>query len=348
MTGRPAMWEKIRSGVAVVVITALIWLAADQNVMEDQTFQVPVRLASEDVHRYVAFSDPPYQYTFNVTLHGRRRHLKDFADALGSKILFEAVLDPARETSLSPQVLESKEILSRIKPLADSGLKIASVEPAHVSAYIDEFETVPSVRVNPNYGDLKVGAEPSPAKVSVHLPRFAAKQLRNDPVARADAQQRILAARQPDGSFKVKIPLVLDALKDMDPGLPVKILPSGEVLISGQVQSLTETQRKGPVQITWSIPQQIQDEFRIIPDPAANFRPDVDVVGPKGMVDQLDARDIRGFVDVFTADVEKPGVKIRRQAQFVLPPGFTIALTSPPCEIAFELQPRAAGGASDK
>jgi hypothetical protein len=342
------MWEKVRSGVAVVTITALIWVAADQNVMEDQTFQVPVRLAPDDPQKYVAFADAPYQVTFNVTLHGRRRHLKDFAGVLRSKVLFETSMDSTKESSPAPQMLESKEILSRVKPLADSGLKIVSAEPVHTAVYIDEYATVPDVKVSPNYGDLKVSAEPVPARVSVHLPRFAAVRLRNDPIARAEAQQRILAARQPDGSFKVKIPLVLDALKDLDPGLPVKILPSGEVLISGQIQSQTETQRKGPVQVTWSIPQKVQDEFRIIPDTAANFRPDIDVVGPKDLVDQLDARDIRGFVEVFAADVEKPGLKIRRQAQFVLPSGFTVAPNSPPCEIVFELQPRSSGGAPDK
>ena len=342
------MWEKIKSAAAIVSITLLIWMAADQNVMEDQSFQIPVRLVPDDPQRYVSFGEAPYQITFNVILHGRRRHLKDFSDALGNRVVFETTIDSSKEASPQPQVIESREILSRVKPLADSGLKIVSVDPVNTVVYIDDYETVPNVKVAPNSGELKVTAAPAPEKVSVRLPRFAGKRLRANPMARAEAQERIMAAKQSDGSFRVKIPLVLDALKDLDPGLPIKIIPSAEVVITGQVQSLTETQRKGPVQVTWSIPQKIQEEFRIIPDSDSVFRPDIDVPGPKDLIDQLEAREIRGFVEVFAADAEKPGTKIRRQVQFVLPPGFAIAPSSPTCQISFVLQPRAAAGASDQ
>jgi hypothetical protein len=156
-----------------------------------------------------------------------------------------------------------------------------------------------------------------------------------------------MAAKLGDGSFRVKIPLVLDALKGLDPNLPIKIIPAPEVVISGQVQSLTETQRKGPIQVTWSIPQKVQDEFRVVPDAGSVFRPDIDVTGPKDLIDQLEARDIRGFVEVFAADAEKPGATIRRQVQFILPSGFTVAPHSPTCQITFVLQPRSPQDARD-
>src|SRR5262245_60331753 len=115
------MWEKFKSAMAIISITLLIWMAADQNVMEDQKFQIPVRLVADDPQRYVGFGEAPYQITFNVILHGRRRHLKDFADVLGNKVVFETTLDPGRQTSPQAQVIESREILARVKPLADSG-----------------------------------------------------------------------------------------------------------------------------------------------------------------------------------------------------------------------------------
>lgn len=343
----PATYERIRSGLAVTGITILIWLVADQNVMDEQVVSLPVRVTSDSPDRYAAFAEPPFELTMHVTFRGRRRHLKEMVEIVESRQYFEAVMDGSMESSMQKQTLGSREILNRIKVVAESGLKVSNIEPINAAVFIDEYETVPDVRVTPSYGELKVSAEPSPDKVAVKLPRFAAEKLRRDPVARADAQQRILAAKQADGTFRVRVPLVIEALRDLDPALRVEIRPAEEVTISGQIQSLTQTVLKGPIQITWSVPQKVQDEYRIVPDPNLNLRPDIDVTGPKDLVEQLDPREIRAFADVFAADIEKVGTKIQRRVQFVLPPGFSIPESTPPYEVTFELEPRAASTLSE-
>jgi hypothetical protein len=210
-----------------------------------------------------------------------------------------------------------------------------------VAIRVDFYEVVPNVRVVGEYGDLKVSAKPTPDKVSVRLPRFAAERLRADPVARADAEQRIRSARWSDGIFQIKVPVAFPALKDLDPDLKIEVLPSPEVQLSGQIEALTVTRRKGPIQITWSIPQQVQEEFKVVLDPTVNLRPDIDVTGPKELIDQLDPREIRAFVDVMAADTENPHSPIRRAVKFVPPAGYSVPAESPPYEIVFQLEPRA-------
>ncbi len=335
------MWESVKSFIVVSVITILIWFAADRNVSEEQSFQIAVRVVSEDPDRYAALAAPPYQTTLNIRMVGRRRLLQEMADLLKSNAVFEAVLDRSEETGPRPRLLSSTELIARIKPLNEARWSIKSIDPATVEIIVDEYETVHNVKVEPQYGDLKVTADPAPAEVSIRLPRFRAGRLRQHPVATADAEPRIRAASKPDGSFQVKVPLACEAIKDLPAEARVKILPSEEVIITGRIESLTATRRKGPIQITWSIPQQVQQDYVVVVDPETNFRPDIDVTGPKDAIDQLEPRDIRAFVEVLTADTEKPHAKIRRAAQFVLPKGFELSANSQPYEIAFELEPRA-------
>ncbi|HKQ48446.1 MAG TPA: hypothetical protein VJZ71_10285 [Phycisphaerae bacterium] len=334
------MWDHIKSFTAIAVITVLIWFAADRNVSEEQAFQIAVRVVSEDPERYASIAAPPYQTTLTVTVVGRRRLLQETAELMNSTAVFDAVLDRSETLGTQPRPIASRDLLERIKPLDDLAWVIKSVEPATVDILVDEFETIPNVKVEPTYGDLKVTADPSPAEVSVRLPRFRAGELRRRPVATADAESRIRAAVKPDGSFQIKAPLTCEALKELPTDSRIKILPAEEVLITGQIESLTATRRKGPIQITWSIPQQVQKDYVVVVDPETNFRPDVDVTGPKDAIDQLDPRDIRAFVEVLTADTEKPRTKIRRAAQFVFPKGFELAAGAQPYEIAFELEPR--------
>lgn len=335
------MWEKIKSATAVTVITILIWITADQNVSEEQSYSIAVRVASAAPSRYAAPAEPPYQLSLSFSAVGRRRHLKDLADVVASKQIFDAIVDESKQTSPNEQSISTRELLALVKEIAQAPVRIKNIDPPAVAIRIDEYTTVSDIRVACAVGDLKISGEPVPAKVAVRLPRFAARQLAADPVARADAEQRIRNAAKPDGSFTIKIPVVFDALTNLDPEMKVDILPAPEVTLTGRIEALTTTRRKGPILINWSIPQQVQDDFRIVIEKGTNLRPDIDVTGPKDLIEQLDPRDIRAFVDVLAADTESPSAQIRRPVQFVLPPGFTLAPGNPPYEIAFTLEPRA-------
>ena len=318
-------------------------MAADQNVREEQTFRVSARLASRESDRYAAIAEPPYQVVLDVTVTGRRRQLKEFADVLASKAVFDAFVDESRESSPLPQSISTEtDLISKIKEFKDARVVVKSVFPRAVSVRIDDYETVRAVAVEPNYGDLKVLADVSPSELSVRLPRFAARGLKEDPVFRPNVEQRVRDARQPDGTFAIKVPVSFD-FDNLDPRSPVKIVPADEIAITGRIESLTETRRKGPVQITWSIPEEVQAKYVVVPKPGQNLRRDIEVTGPKGQVEQLPLQKIRGFVEVMAGD--EPNKEITRTVRFILPEGFTLASDPAQHEITFTLVPRAAPGA---
>lgn len=337
------MWDKLKSQIVVVVITVFIWMAADQNVREEQTFRVSVRPAARESERYVAIAEPPYQVVLDVTMAGRRRQLKEFADLVASKAVFEAFIDESKESSPLPQSISTEtDLINKIREFKDARVVVKSVFPRTVSVRIDDYETVRAVAVEPNYGDLKVLADVSPSELAVRLPRFAAKGLKEDPVFRPNVEQRVRDARQPDSTFVIKVPVSFE-FDNLDPRSPVKITPADEITISGRIESLTETRRKGPIQITWSIPDEVQAKYVVVPKPGQNLRRDIEVTGPKGQVEQLPLQKIRGFVEVMAGD--EPNKEITRAVRYILPEGFTLASDSAQHEITFTLVPRAAGGA---
>jgi hypothetical protein len=341
------VWDKFKSLFVVIVMTVFIWMAADQNVREEQVFRVSVRLAARASERYASVAEPPYFVGLDVTMTGRRRQLKAFADLLTSKAVFEAIVDESKVSNPLPQSLSTEtDIISKIKEFKDAPVVVKSVFPRTVSVLIDDYETVRAVVVEPNYGDLKVVAEVSPSELSVRLPRFAAKILKEDPVFRPNVEQRVRDARQPDGAFAIKVAVSFD-FDNLDPRNPIKIAPSDELAITGRIESLTETRRKGPIQITWSIPDEVQAKYVVVPKPGQNLRRDIEVTGPKGQVEQMPLQKIRGFVEVMAAD--EPNKEITRAVRFILPEGFTLASDPAQHEITFTLVPRAttgAGGAS--
>jgi hypothetical protein len=337
------VWDKLKSQIVVVVVTVFIWMAADQNVREEQTFRVSVRLAVRESERYASTVEPPYQVILDVTMAGRRRQLKEFADLLASKAVFEAFIDESKESSLLPQSISTDtDLIGKIREFKEARVVVKSVSPRTVSVRIDDYETVRAVAVEPNYGDLKVVADVMPSELAVRLPRFVAKMLKDDPVFRPNIEQRVRDARQPDNAFAIKVPVSFE-FENLDPRSPLKITPTDEITITGRIESLTETRRKGPVQITWSIPDEVQAKYMILLKPGQNLRRDIEVTGPKGQVEQLPLQKIRGFVEVMAGD--EPNKEITRAVRFILPEGFTLASDPAQHEITFTLMPRATTGA---
>jgi hypothetical protein len=317
------MWEKIKSGAVVALITVFIWFTADQNVSEEQKFEVRIRLAGGAADRYVAFAEPPYVKTFHVTLYGRRRHLAEFEILLSGRPELESVAEevgapPARRT------LSGREILLGTKEFRQSPLRVRSVEPAAAEVVMDMLETVEHVRVECDYGDLKVIAQADPAEVSVTAPRFAAEGLRQQPVARAELGP-LLRERPAGESFEVQAPLRFEALGRLDPAFRPTVRPAAEVTVTGHVAAVTERRKLGPIQVNYSIPPPVQEQYDVVGLNGGESRLDVEVTGPRDVVSQLKEKDIRALVEVLASDGERAGEEIEREVEFFLPGECTLA-----------------------
>lgn len=337
------MLSKIKTFVATIALTLLIWLAADQNVTDSINVEVPVRLAADD--RFAVIVSPSRVVNFSMTLTGRRRRLSEFREKMESRkpTPFEAMVDRAVRSSSDSQVMVSSELLRQVRELSGAGLTVSEIEPSSVTVLVDDYAVVQEIAVNPNYGSLQVNASCSPATVSARLPRFAAGPLSREKVIRVDAEAAIRtakSARPEDRSFTVTVRLPTE----IETGIPIAYTP-GEVTLKGGVEALTEQRRIGPVQVKFLIPDEVQQKFRVVPADGSNFRPDIDVVGPPAMLARLDAKDVRGLVEIKASDVDQAGQEISRSTVFDLPrdlTGLTLAPEAAPHQIVFTLVPREA------
>lgn len=343
-------WTRLKTALAVIGITLLIWLAADQNVSIEEEFEMTVRLAADSRDRYAGFAEPPYARVFKVKLNGRRNRLRDFRRLTDSGTVFTAVIDRTMPSASSPRsfsVLE--DLLPGVAELRESRLAIRSVDPSNVEAIVDGYTTIRDIRVKPDYGGLKISPEFLRNSVNAHVPNFVAKLLGNAPIALAVPKQDIRSIARPDGAFEVPGVLAFDILDRLDPNLRIEFQPSNEVMITGRIEALTATESKGPIQINWAVPDEIQRDYVIVAE-QSGFRVYIDVTGPRERVSQLDPRRVRAFVDVFAGDIDNPGPnkEIVREVRFVLPPDFpdcSIAPDAPVQTIRFRLEPRPRGAA---
>ena len=334
--------RKVRTALVVVVITFLIWFAADQFVLMPEKFVIPVRVVSADSNRYAALADAPFQRV-SVEMRGRRRRLREFGEAVKAAKAqgdhFVVDIDASRPTSPEPQAISTlDDVLLRLEEFRGSRLTINEVEPERLMVRIDDYVTR-SVPVKPDYGDLKVNHQLSPEKVRVRLPRFAYDRL-SARVATPMVEDLVRDASRSDGTFEVQTKLVL---KDVDPNI-VEFLDSDDVKISGNILASTETRNLGPIQIKWFVPDEVQKEYTMVAE-QDNFRVFIDVTGPTDRISHLDPAGIRGLVDVLAGDVNAPGpgLYITRRVTFILPPGFSdcsIAPESQDQEIRFQLLKR--------
>jgi len=339
------MIERIKSAIVLVAVTVMIWLVADQYVEQSRSFTIQVQVVSSQPEIYASLADPPHQASITFTARGRRIRLLEFSQLVESTVLFEAPVRPSVDAAAAPQSIPTEDLINRIREVRSSKLFIDEVRPRSLEVIVDEYTTIPNVKIEPDYGQLQVTFTSGIDPVSIRLPQFAARQLGPSPVLRPKVERRIREARRPDNTFQIVVPLAIETIASI-PGLDyrrARITPSAEITLTGRIETLTETRRMGPVQVTWSVPDDVQREFAIIPEEDANFRVDIEVAGTRDGLAQLDVRQIRGFVEVMAADKVEPGKPIRREAIFVFPPGTDCRLSddSPKYEFTFRLVPRA-------
>lgn len=344
-------WKSVKNASVIFIITLLIWYYADQSVLlENQPFEIPVVVKSNRPDRYyVAFAGPPYQRSLMVTMRGSRKHLEAFSQRLRKRQPFAVPLDELHEASPNKQEINSRDdLLDEIPVIRDSRLTIQDVEPQRLDVIIDDIKTWDDIPVQPDFGELsnlgEVGAKLQPRSVSVRLPGFVANDPGQPLVAIARAEQAVRATRDDRGEFRVQVPLILDLPEGLDPSFPVRFRPDDKVRITGRIEVLTETKSIGPIQITWSIPDEVQKRYVVNAEPT-DFRVNIDVTGPKEIIDQLEPADFRGMIEVFAGDVNDPGPgkDITREAKFF----FVDQATASGCTIAsehhefrFKLEPR--------
>jgi hypothetical protein len=133
--------RRLRTALVVVIITLLIWLAADRNVATTQDFELRVRLTSGSPDRYVGFARPPYELPLTVELKGKRGRLLEFQKLIDERNVFTINFGDTRKTGTQPIPISTQDdLVPRIRDLQDLRLSVVSVTPKTVDVRIDKYE----------------------------------------------------------------------------------------------------------------------------------------------------------------------------------------------------------------
>lgn len=331
------MWSRLKSFFTVALCTILIWFAADLNVSETASFTVKIRLNASEPNQFVAFADHAGPMTFVVEMYGLRGHIREFDEMLGRDRVFDASPELGTGTGLTPVL--SNDIIRSVREIDSVRLRVRTVNPPKVDVRVDTFVT-DEMPIQPDIGDLDVTLKPLP-KASVRLPKFARDGLR-DRVIRPDIEGLIrkhtLDNPDEESGFRFDVPLAIS----LDPGIAHTITPA-KITIEGSIESQTATVAKGPVIVSFLIPNEVQQRFLVEVKEGTELRPDVFVTGPKSQLDQLNPQDIVGLVEIRAAYMDVPGEERSATVRFVLPanlPGLRVALTSQNTIVDFRLVER--------
>ncbi len=328
------MWPRLKSFFTIALFTILIWFAADLNVSEPTSVTVNIRLKANEPDQFVAFADHDGPMTFVVEIYGLRVHLREFEEMLGSDRVFDA--SPEFGSANPRTSMLSLDIIRSVREIDSVRLRVRSVNPPNVYIRVDTFvnEDMP---IEPDIGDLDVSLKPL-APASVRLPESELANL-GDRVIRpdvADLIRRHMLENPEEPNFSILVPLNI-SLK------PEITIEPPEITLAGKVESQTGTVAKGPVIVSFLIPDEVQKNFLVDVKEGTELRPDVFVTGPKSQLDRLNPQDIVGLVEIRAAYMDVPGEERSATVRFVLPPdlpGLRVAPASQNTIVDFKLVAR--------
>lgn len=334
----------VRSGTVIVVITLLIWFAADQGVMTEEPIGVSVVFTSQNPDVYVGLTQPPAQREYKITIKGRRRRITELKSLLAVQSPLEIRSDETRGPRSEPYQLSVRDdLLRNVQVIRQTG-SITKCTPSEESLRIDSYVDIKDIPVRVDFGDLRVSRTLSHNTITARVPSFVAadKSFADNVEAVINASDYV-NEQTPGFAFEFEGKPTLSGLSKLFvAGSAIQITP-GTVTVTGRIETLQAVESKGPITIRWSIPDQVQQNYRVVAEDA-EFIIFVDVSGPRERVAAMEANQIRAFVDIFARDLNDPGPgkTITRDVRYYLPidaVGCRITEETAKRQVRFRLEP---------
>jgi len=334
------MWDRIKHFGTVAALTWLIWWSADRRVTDRA--EIPVRLEVKSADQsFIATIENPQPPEVSVTLTGTRGRLDAFRTLLDRKPgqHFEYVW-PADDAAPGQRIVSTRRLLSESRAFRELGLDIYEIRPPDATVLVDRLSSV-KMEIRPDFGSVRVeNVACQPPTVEVRrLPTMLATGRYADSVLRPSAEQAVrgwLASHPDDAEFSLDLSLSIP-----DAAQTVEFSPSGTVKVSGRFVNLFATAVKGPVQIVFAVPPDVERQYVMKPAENSNFRPDVHVRGPAAEIDQLTPQQRVLYGEGVSMEVAAATMTVRRAPKVVLPEGFELDRELQ--EVEFELVERGAG-----
>jgi len=330
-------YERLKTGVMVVLLTGLVWFFADQANMDTITVPVALEIQVPSGSNLVVLRHEPAPLEFEVTFRAPRGVIRQLAGEMQSR-RWRPVFRVSRGASPGRLELDSAKMLAEVDAIKQRGLGVSAARPERFSVEIDRITTV-TMRIEPQFGDLQAEAvEVQPEQVQVSLPSVLAQGLDGD-VLKVDVTEHVRGSARPDQAQAVTVPL---RWPQQVPEAKFVQFDPAEVTVRFRLKGWIATRELPGVQVAFYIPPDVLKRYDPVPVDPAEFRPNIQLRGPKQIVESLTRQDIRLLVEVLTSDEANVGKPIRRKVVAAdLPAG--VELLEPVPEVRFILKPRASG-----
>jgi len=329
-----------RNAVFIVLITLLVWIYADMDVMDVHDFRATVLLTTKGSTEVALL--PPNQVNIRFTLRGTRGSLRayqDFLDQRKSVVEYDiSRFEPGDNT------VPMEDVLNQGETLTQRGLLLVSGAPSQI-AFVLNRQVTRTARIELDHTGATLLEPPKidPSEISMRLTEF---DLHNIEGAASENGTVTLKTKQLD-------------LSNVPTGQPVtrqvEILPPPArfaVVLDPRMVSVTlmieqRTDRKAmTISIqkvepsSWSDPGGTWEQYSLVKKDQLEWRKEITITGAKKDIERLRPEDVHAYVRLTEQDKAPVASWLTRAVEVHLPSGMDLQLVGDPPVVNFKLERR--------
>ncbi len=325
------MSERIKTFLAVTVLTVAVWVWADLEQTQKEETVVPVEINVPKDYRIRSIR-PPH---LTVTLEGPEGELQGLKAEPEEKVCRFNL--SAADLKSSPLVLPAREGFAHLHRRRIAATEILDAQgnafDGKIYAEATRLVEVPNVRVEVQVtGAVASAASAQPPEVTA---RVAEPDLEGFPETKHFAVAPLAVETVPE-DLQVEQEVTLDRHLGGPDGIEAALDPP-IVTVSARLQAAVTNRNLGRFPILISGPPEVLNRYRVVFQQDADRWVELEVKGPGPAVERLQPQDVRVQLILTEDDKPNPGSWLPGQPVVVgLPPGIT--LTKPLRLINFNLE----------
>lgn len=339
--------QKLETIVVVTVVAMLVWLYAEGASTKDRSREpVSVRFVAPDGRERDFAVSPDQAVSASVSFKGSSGQVQNFLDLVRDPI--ELTVEPP-DAGQSARTLVLADALVRNDEFAKLGLGNIVVEPATWEVVMRPLVTV-TLPVRVEIGDLPLDPATTPVatpdSVEITAPADVLDDL-GDAVVVARLDRGALAGLSEDpatgGREKVARNIALEFPATIDRRSPWTRLSNQVVRVNYTLADPDATVTVERVPLYVNLPVGTQLVYRVTPNDGQKFLFDVELRGPKGLIDRIAAGDPAYPVTAEIRIKDLSGIEsITDEQPVIVPPAGVTVVGSPP-RVGLRVERRVAG-----
>jgi hypothetical protein len=313
------MSAKIRTAILVSLVTVLIWLWAEGESLDTETFNPSVMFVQNEGGDMLIEPYERWAGSVRVRVQGSKRALTDAKRDLSSEIRLK-IGDRGMPTQPGDQqIVDLAQAIQSLPSVGGQGLSVQEVTPANAVVRIVKLVSreLPVRAVVPPDIALLGQAAVSPARVMVRLSESQDARLPADAFATVELTRQDLASARDDTALTMTSRVRLPEALDEEPG--VEITPP-RVSVTFRLKRSVDSVTVATVPVWFSLPSTEGDGWDI--ELIDKFLRDVTFTGPTDAIARIRSREVVPLAEVrLSSDELENGIEAKEAVIVDVPQG---------------------------